>query len=102
MGVTGSRCTCFDKWWILTDNASLIERINVLERKNSTLETNNNTLHTKYATLKTEHDVLNKRVNQMLTDMDTLMSRIDHVDKKASCMVFQQSDLECDMVIIQP
>jgi vacuolar-type H+-ATPase subunit D/Vma8 len=97
MGVTGSNC--FDKWFVLSDQA-LHEKINALERKFTLMETNNNTLHTKYATLETKHDALYKKVNNTVSEMESLLPRLDRVEKKASNMLFEQQEPDSDMIIL--
>jgi len=90
MGATGS---CFERWATLTD-LTLVEKYNALERKFTVVETNNNTLHTKYSLLEAKHESLVKKV-------DNLMPRLDTVEKRATNMLFQQEELDCDIVIIQ-
>lgn len=62
MGATGSHCGCIEHWWVISESTSLQERICVLERKHSAMETNDNTLHTKYSTLEAKYDQLQKKL----------------------------------------
>ena len=90
MGATGS---CFERWTTITDS-TVAEKYNALERKFTVVETNNNTLHTKYSLLEVKYDALVKKV-------DGLVPRLDMVEKRATNMLFQQEELDCDIVIIQ-
>jgi len=90
MGATGS---CFERWTTLTD-LTILEKYNALERKFTVVETNNNTLHTKYSLLEAKHDSLVKKV-------DGLVPRLDTVEKRSTNMLFQQEEMDCDIVIIQ-
>lgn len=94
MGATGSRCACFEKWWVLTDQSTLQDKVTSLDKKYTTMETNMNTLHTKYSTLELKYEQIQKKY-------DTLSVKIDIVEKKASTMLFTQDEPDCDIVILQ-
>jgi hypothetical protein len=79
MGVTGS----YFERWISTDNV-LQEKYHALEQKITVLEEN--------------HSVLVKKIEDTVSQ---LVTRIDTVEKRASNMIFQQQEPECDLVIIR-
>jgi hypothetical protein len=79
MGVTGS----YFERWISTDNV-LQEKYHVLEQKITVLEEN--------------HSILVKKVEDTVSQ---LVTRIDTVEKRASNMMFQQQEPDCDLVIIR-
>jgi len=101
MGATGSHCSCIERWWVLSDSTSIQERISVLERKHSAMETNDNTLHTKYSTLETKYEQLHKKLAAALTEIETLQTRMALMEAKATNMLFTQEEMDCDMVVIQ-
>ena len=79
MGATGS----YFERWVSTDTI-LQEKYSVLEQKITVLEEN--------------HAVLVKKVDNTVSE---LVTRIDTVEKRASNMMFQQQEPECDLVIIR-
>jgi hypothetical protein len=79
MGVTGS----YFERWISTDNV-LQEKYHALEHKVTALEEN--------------HSVLVKKLDDTVSQ---LVTRIDAVEKRASNMIFQQQEPDCDLVIIR-
>ena len=79
MGVTGS----YFEQWVSTDTV-LQEKYHALEHKVIALEEN--------------HSVLVKKLDDTVSE---LVTRIDTVEKRASNMMFQQQEPECDLVIIR-
>ena len=79
MGATGS----YFERWVSTDTI-LQEKYSALEQKITVLEEN--------------HAVLVKKVDDTVSE---LVTRIDTVEKRASNMIFQQQEPECDLVIIR-
>ena len=79
MGATGS----YFERWVSTDTI-LQEKYSALEQKITVLEEN--------------HAVLVKKVDDTVSE---LVTRIDTVEKRASTMMFQQQEPDCDLVIIR-
>ena len=79
MGVTGSY---FERW--ASSDTVLQEKYYALEHKVTALEEN--------------HSVLVKKLDDTVSE---LVTRMDTVEKKASTMIFQQQEPECDLVIIR-
>jgi len=79
MGVTGSY---FERW--VSSDTVLQEKYHALEQKITVLEEN--------------HSILVKKVDDTVSQ---LVTRIDIVEKRASNMMFQQQEPDCDLVIIR-
>ena len=85
MGTTGSY---FEKW--TTSDTVLHEKYTVLEQKITVLET-------KYTELQEKQDGIIQKVNTTVSEM---LPRLDTVEKRATNMLFQQQEGDCDLVII--
>jgi hypothetical protein len=80
MGATGS---AYFERWMSSDND---------EHEKYT------TLHEKIIALEHKHDVFAATMQSTLSEM---IHRVDAAEKRASTMIFQQQEPECDIVIIQ-
>ena len=80
MGATGS--AYFERW--VSSDSGLNERYTALEQKITIMEQ--------------KHDALIKKVDDTVFE---LVSRVDTVEKRATNMIFQQEEPECDLVIIR-
>ncbi len=85
MGATGSY---FEKW--TSSDSILDQKYTVLEQKVAVLET-------KYTELQEKQDGLLVKVNNTVSEM---LPRLDTVEKRATNMLFQQQEGDCDLVII--